>query len=67
MLACAEGPTFDPVTTDEVAVRLRVDPLMVHMLYRYDTQFPEPRWIVDGLAFWEWSVVEQWARKMVLR
>jgi hypothetical protein len=66
VLAYAKGPTFDPVTMDEVADRLRVDPMMVQVLFHYDSQFPEPCWIVDGFPFWEWCLVEKWARKMVL-
>ena len=67
MLACAQGPTFEPLTMDEVADRLRVDPQMVQTLYRYDVQFPPPCWIVDGWPSWEWCDVERWARKIILR
>jgi hypothetical protein len=67
MLACAEGPTFDPVAMGEVAGRLRVDPDMVQALYRHDDGFPEPCWIIDGWPFWEWLTVERWARGVVLR
>ena len=67
MLPSTGGLTFDPVTMDEIADRLRIEPIMVETLYRFDNNFPHPCWIVDGWPFWEWFGVEAWARKLVVR
>jgi predicted DNA-binding transcriptional regulator AlpA len=51
-----------PVGAAEIAERLGVKPQTVHT-WRQREVMPEPRWQVSGQPAWDWSEVEEWARR----
>ena len=67
MLACAHGPTFEPLTMDAVADRLRIEPYTAQTPCRFETPLLRPGWIVDGGPSWEWSNVKRWAPEAEVR
>jgi hypothetical protein len=57
----------EPVDVGKVAHRLGVDQTILSRIIFYDTSFPDPYWIVNGVPAWDWFCVASWARAMVLR
>jgi ParB/RepB/Spo0J family partition protein len=64
--AVNEGTTVDevdadPVGTKDIATRLGVKAQTVAQ-WRQRGLLPTPRWEVSGMAVWQWSDIEAWAR-----
>lgn len=51
-----------PVGASEIAERLGVKPQTVHT-WRQRALMPEPRWSVSGQPAWDWTEIEEWARR----
>jgi predicted DNA-binding transcriptional regulator AlpA len=51
-----------PVGAAEIAERLGVRPQTVHA-WRHRKRMPAPRWTVSGQPAWDWSEIEEWARR----
>jgi len=51
-----------PVGAAEIAERLGVRGQTVHT-WRQRKLMPQPRWTVSGQAAWDWSEIEEWARR----
>jgi hypothetical protein len=51
-----------PVGAAEIADRLGVKPQTVHT-WRQRNLMPEPRWSVSGQPAWEWSEIQEWAKR----
>jgi hypothetical protein len=51
-----------PVGASDIANRLGVKPQTVHT-WRQRALMPEPRWTVSGQPAWEWSEIEEWAKR----
>ena len=51
-----------PVGAAEIAARLGVRAQTVHT-WRQRGILPQPRWSVSGLPAWDWSEIEEWARR----
>jgi len=55
-------PESIPVGAAEIASRLGVKPQTVHT-WRQRGLLPQPRWTVSGQPAWDWSEVEEWAKR----
>ena len=64
MSAAKSQPTLEsfPVGAAEIAARLAVRPQTVHT-WRQRKLMPQPRWTVSGQPAWDWSEIEQWAKR----
>ncbi|HVO22235.1 MAG TPA: MerR family transcriptional regulator [Candidatus Margulisiibacteriota bacterium] len=64
MRSAAAAPLAEsiPVGAAEIAARLRVKPQTVHT-WRQRGLLPPPRWTVSGQPAWDWSEVEEWAKR----
>jgi predicted DNA-binding transcriptional regulator AlpA len=51
-----------PVGAAEIAERLGVRGQTVHT-WRQRKLMPPPRWTVSGQPAWDWSEIEEWARR----
>lgn len=51
-----------PVGAAEIAARLGVQPQTVQT-WRQRKLMPAPRWTVSGQPAWDWTEVEDWARR----
>lgn len=51
-----------PVGAAEIAERLGVRGQTVHT-WRQRKLMPAPRWTVSGQPAWDWSEIEEWARR----
>jgi len=51
-----------PVGASEIAERLGVRAQTVHT-WRQRRRMPEPRWTVSGQPAWDWSEIEDWAKR----
>jgi predicted DNA-binding transcriptional regulator AlpA len=51
-----------PVGAAEIAARLGVKPQTVHT-WRQRGLLPTPRWTVSGQPAWDWSEIEEWAKR----
>lgn len=51
-----------PVGAAEIAPRLGVRAQTVHT-WRQRKLMPSPRWTVSGQPAWDWSEIEEWARR----
>jgi hypothetical protein len=58
----AVSPTSIPVGAAEIAERIGVRPQTVHA-WRHRKLMPAPRWTVSGQPAWDWSEIEDWARR----
>jgi len=56
-----ERMTPDPVGAADIAERLGVKPVTVRAWQARRTNFPKPRWQVNGQATWDWADVRNWA------
>lgn len=58
----ASALQYFPVGAAEIAVRLGVRAQTVHT-WRQRKLMPAPRWTVSGQPAWDWTEVEDWARR----
>lgn len=54
---------LDLVSTPEIAERLNVKPMTVHVWRQRDLNFPAPDWSLGVGPVWKWATVEKWATK----
>jgi predicted DNA-binding transcriptional regulator AlpA len=55
-------PESIPVGAAEIAARLDVKAQTVHT-WRHRGVLPPPRWTVSGQPAWDWSEIEEWAKR----
>ncbi len=58
----ASVPESIPVGAAEIAVRLGLKAQTVHT-WRHRGVLPPPRWTVSGQPAWDWSDIEDWAKR----
>jgi hypothetical protein len=57
-----ECRTVDPVGLQEIAERLGI-PKQTPKTWNQRKVLPEPGGTVSGVPWWDWPVIEEWARK----